>query len=77
MANLIRYDVKACPPQQRSVPLVVPHLLQPVMGSNTKGGAAPAQSDNTLKKHKYKIKGLEKVMTVLTSPSAVRRPRWL
>jgi len=76
VANLIRYDVKACPPQQRSVPLVVPHLLQPVIGSNTKG-AAPAQSDNTLKKHKYKIKGIEKVMTVLTSHSAVRRPRWL
>ena len=40
------------------------------MGSNTKG-AAPAQSDNTLKKHKYKIKGIEKVMTVLPPPRCV------
>ena len=37
-ANLVRYNVQASPLQQRGVPVVVPHLQEPVTGSRTKEG---------------------------------------
>ena len=37
-ANLVRYNVQASPLQQRGVPVVVPHLQEPIMGSRTKEG---------------------------------------
>jgi hypothetical protein len=36
--NLVRYDVEASPLQKRGVPVVVPHLMEPIMGSRTKKG---------------------------------------
>jgi hypothetical protein len=36
--NLVRYNIKASPLQKRGVPIIVPHLVEPVMGSRTKKG---------------------------------------
>ena len=45
-ANLVRYNVQASPLQQRGVPVIVPHLQEPSMGSRTKEGQYL---------HKYKL----------------------
>jgi hypothetical protein len=34
--NLERYNVKSSPLKERSVPVVVPHVLELIMGSRTK-----------------------------------------
>jgi hypothetical protein len=38
VVNLVRYDVKASPLQERGVPIIVPHVVELVMGSRTKKG---------------------------------------
>ena len=45
-ANLVRYNVQASPLQQRGVPVIVPRLQEPSMGSRTKEGQYL---------HKYKL----------------------
>jgi hypothetical protein len=37
-ANLVRYDVEPSPLQERGIPIIIPHVVELVMGSRMKKG---------------------------------------
>ena len=79
MVNLEQYNIKSSPLKERSVPVVVPHVLELIVGTRTKRVQFLQRLEIIIliREHKYMCRGKITCRSkVITSPSAVSHPRW-